>query len=349
MYLQNIYHQCRRSIAYVTVETSDGSESIGTAFHIGQGYFVTAKHVVANNQIIEVGITQPHSKTMEYHAPPLLEEERPRVLKVDVHPVLAEREVDDVAVFRVEQYEGLPSIQLSSIHDIHQSEDLALLSSVLCIGYPPIPLTIHPFQVVVDATISALITIRGSDYLSYVVSATARGGFSGGPIINTDGNAIGLVTDSLVRDGNAVETGFMACLSISAAAELALKCGWDPDEHEYYRDIESLASIKLALASTARLNPHAHDLEMYVYDDDRDVYFEVSCFNEQDRSLAVSAFSAICPLNVNLIENHTLLATPVDNPSPTLLKQASQTARDALCASGYSLVRERFTAGWGWA
>jgi len=349
MNLQKIYHECRRSIAYVTVEMSDGSESIGTAFHIGQGYFVTAKHVVNNNKIIGVGITQPHSKIMEYHAAPLSEAERPRLLKVDLDPVLAESEVDDVAVFRVEQYEGQPSIKLSSIHDMHQSEDLALLSNVLCIGYPPIPLTIHPFQVAVDATVSALITIRGSEYLSYVVSATARGGFSGGPIINDDGKAIGLVTDSLVRDSNAVETGFMACLSISAAAELALKCGWDPDDHEYYRDIESLASIKLALLSTARLNPHAHDLEMYVYDDNRDVFFEVSCFNEQDRSLAVSAFSSICPLNINMTENYTLLATPVDNPSPALLKQASQAAQDALYASGYSLVRERFTDGWGWA
>lgn len=343
MNLQNLYHKCRRSIAYVAVETSEGDATIGTAFHIGQGYFVTAKHVVSKNRIIEVAITQPHNKIMDPHATPLSEDERPRILKVSSAPILAESEVDDVAIFKVEQHEGLPFINLSSIHDMHQSEDLALLSNVLCIGYPAIPLTIHPFQVAVDATVSALITIRGSKYLSYVVSATARGGFSGGPIINNDGKAIGLVTDSLVRDSNAVETGFMACLSISAAADLALQCGWDPDKNEYYRDIESLASIKLALESTARLNPHAHDLKIYVYDDDTDVFIEVCCFNEQDRNLAVSAFSSICPLNVNTTEHDSLLATPVNNSSSALLKQASQAARDALITSGYSLVRERFT------
>ncbi|EIT7132644.1 serine protease [Vibrio natriegens] len=345
--MQKLYHECRSSIAYVTVETNEGLESIGTAFHIGQGYFVTAKHVVDNNKIIEVAVTQPHKNIMDHHDTPLSEDERPRILKVNSDPVLAESEVDDVAVFRVEQYEKLPSIKLSSIHDMHQSEDSALLSNVLCIGYPSIPLTIHPFQVAVDATVSALINIRGSKYLSYVVSATARGGFSGGPIINDEGQAIGLVTDSLVRDSNAVETGFMACLSISAAAELALKCGWDPDESEYNKDIESLASIKLALTSTARLNPHAHDLKMYVYDDGRDVFVEVSCFNEQDRNLAESVFSSLCPLKIHKTENYTLLATPVDNPSPILLKQASKAARDALFTSGYSLVRERFTDGWG--
>lgn len=348
MNLQSCYHQCRRSIAYVAILASDGSHSMGTAFHIGQGYFLTAKHVVENNKITEVAITQPLYKVVDHHAAPLSEDERPRILNVDLGPVLSEN--DDVAVFRVKQYEGLPAIQLSSIHDMHQSEDLSLLSNVLCIGYPPIPLTAHPFQVAVDATVSALITIRGSKYLSFVVSATARGGFSGGPIINDDGKAIGILTDSLVRDSNAVETGFMAGLSISAAADLALECGWAPEENVYYRDIESLAFIKLALSSTAQLNPHAYDLKMYVYDDGRDVYIEVTCMNERDTKLMVSAFSSVCSLNVNMNENHTLLATPKGNPSPSLLKQASQAARDALCASGYSLVRERYTDGWGgWA
>ncbi|WP_027147824.1 S1 family peptidase [Methylobacter tundripaludum] len=343
--MQKVYHKSRRSVAYVTVETSEGIESIGTAFHIGQGFFVTAKHVVENNKIIDVCLTQPQSAVEDLHFSPLPERERPCSLKVDYEPVLASGNMDDVAVFRVAQYEGLPTIPLSSVHDIHQAEDLALLSNVLCIGYPPIPLTIHPFQVAVDATVSAMINIRGSKYLTYVLSATARGGFSGGPIISNDGTAIALVTESLVRDSNAVETGFMACLSITAAADLALSCGWDPDDREFYRDIESLASIKLALSSTAKLNPHAHDAQIYVYDDDRDVYIKISCFSEQDRNLAANAFNSMCPINVNITEAESLLATPSGNPSPGLLEKASQVARDALLATGYCLVRERFSSG----
>jgi hypothetical protein len=344
--LQQVYHECRRSIAYVTVQTSEGDESIGTAFHIGQGYFITAKHVVFNNTIIEVGITQPHNKIVEYHAAPLSEEERPQILKVCLEPVFLESDVDDVAVFKVEKYESIPSILLSSTHDIHQSEDLALLTNVLCVGYPPIPITVHPFQVAVKSTISSLIIMRGSQYLSYVIATMARGGFSGGPIINDRGEAIGVVTDSLCRNDQVVETGFMACISISAAAELALKYGWDPDDHEYYRDIESLATIKLALTNTARLNPHAFDLKLSVYDDNRDVFIEVSCFDESVRNLVISSFSLICPLNINMTEGYSLIATPIDNPPPILLKRAAEAARDMLCASGYSLVRQRFTDGW---
>ena len=344
--MQKLYHENRRSIAYIAVETTNGLESIGTAFHIGQGYFVTAKHVVQNNKIIEVGITQPLSPVKDYHSLPLSDSERPLILKIISEPVLAAGEIDDVAIFQVEQYESIPAVKLDSIHDIHQSEDLALLSNVLCIGYPPIPLTIHPFQVAVDATVSALINIRGSDYLSYIVSATARGGFSGGPIISKEGKAIGIITESLVRDNNAVETGFMSCLSIAAVANLALSCGWSPDEWEYYQDIESLASIKLALPHTKKLNPHAHDMKIYVYDDDRDVFVEISCFNERHRELAVNTFNSMCPLHAVEAKGPNLFATPIDNPSSALLKQASKNTRDALLAAGYCLVRERFSDGW---
>lgn len=344
--MQQIYHKYRRSIAYVTVQTEEGNESIGTAFHIGQGYFITAKHVVFKNTIIEVGITQPHNKIVEYHAAPLSEEERPKILKVCVEPVFLDGHVDDVAVFKVEEYESIPSILLSSMHDIRQSEDLALLTNVLCVGYPPIPITAHPFQVAVKSTVSSLIRMRGSQYLSYVIATMARGGFSGGPIINDKGEAIGVITDSLCHNGQAAETGFMACISISAAAELALKCGWDPDEYEYYRDIESLVTIKLALANTARLNPHAFDLEFSVYDDDRDVFIDVSCYDESIRNLVISSFSKICPLHTNRTEGYSSLATPIDNPSSILLKRAAEFTRDVLCSSGYTLVRERFTDGW---
>jgi hypothetical protein len=137
--LQKLCRECRRSIAYVAVETSGRAAYIGTAFHIGQGYFVTAKHVVQNNKIIEVCITQPHVKVQDYHALPMTGNERPRILTVVSEPVLAESDIDDVAIFQIEQHEDLPALELNSIHDIHQSEDLALLSNVLCIGYPPIP------------------------------------------------------------------------------------------------------------------------------------------------------------------------------------------------------------------
>lgn len=255
--------------------------------------------------------------------------------------------VEDVAVFKVREYSNLPSIALSNVQDIDLSENLVLLSKVLCIGYPPIPLTLHPFQVAVNATVSSLINIRGSSYLSYIISAMPRGGFSGGPIINEEGQAIALITESLCLNNQTSEAGFMSCLSISAATDLALEHGWNPDENTYYQDLESVAFIKLALSDTARLNPYAHDIAIYVYDDDRDVYFEISGVNKTARDLAFEAFNAECPSSVvKLEDNHTLIAFPQDNPSVDLLKKASRASRDALSALGYLLVRERYTEGW---
>ena len=41
-------------MAYVAAQAADGSFRRGSAFHVGEGVFVTARHVVENLRIIEV-------------------------------------------------------------------------------------------------------------------------------------------------------------------------------------------------------------------------------------------------------------------------------------------------------
>src|SRR5450756_1397568 len=41
-------------MAYVAVKNADGGENIGSAFHVGEGVFVTARHVVDGLQIVDV-------------------------------------------------------------------------------------------------------------------------------------------------------------------------------------------------------------------------------------------------------------------------------------------------------
>jgi hypothetical protein len=38
-------------MAYVVVVKPDGSEAIGSAFHVGEGVFVTARHIVEGRQM----------------------------------------------------------------------------------------------------------------------------------------------------------------------------------------------------------------------------------------------------------------------------------------------------------
>jgi hypothetical protein len=343
--MRDVYLKAKGAIAYVVVEKWNGDESIGTAFHIGDGFFITAKHVLEGNRVKEVSITQPLVASTGYHANHLSEETRPRTLNIVGGPWIADGDVD-VAVIRVEAAESIPTIKLSSDHDIYQSEDILLLSPVICIGYPPIPHARHPFQVVVDGRINALVRVRGGTYLTYVISATSRGGFSGGPVIDEAGLAIGLVTESLDKDNQPVENGFLACLSISAAASLALSSGWSPDDSVFYKDIETLAWVKLALPKTARLNPHTYDASIYVYDDDRDVFVSFSSQDPEVLNIAETAFASICPLHEGQPVENELILIPKNNHSASELERAAVAARDALITAGFRVVAEKFSGGW---
>lgn len=345
--MRDIYLNAKGAVACVVVRTKEGDESIGTAFHIGDGYFVTAKHVVEGNVILAVSITQSLGSSSGYHSNHLTDDLRPRTLSLLEGPKLADGDVD-VAVLRVKAENAIPSIRLSSIDDIYLSEENVILSSVVCFGYPPIPLTTHPFQVAVDGRINALIKVRGSDYLTYVISATSRGGFSGGPVLDESGVAIGLVTEALVRNDSGAETGFFTCLSISAAASLALTAGWSPDDKTFYRNIEALAWVKMALPTTNKLNPHSHDVSIYVHDDDRDVYVGFAGNDTEIINVAEAAFSAICPLHEQRIEEGENLWLPKENPPYFELQNAAKAARDSLIKRGFLVVSERFSEGWAY-
>src|SRR6516162_131179 len=56
---RQLYAQHASAMAYIDVEKPDRTRSIGSAFHIGDGVFVTARHVVDGNRILEVKITEP--------------------------------------------------------------------------------------------------------------------------------------------------------------------------------------------------------------------------------------------------------------------------------------------------
>src|SRR5687768_4097318 len=52
-----MYEKYAAGLAYVAVELPNGDQSIGSAFHVGGGVFVTARHVVEKNRILSVTTT----------------------------------------------------------------------------------------------------------------------------------------------------------------------------------------------------------------------------------------------------------------------------------------------------
>ncbi len=338
--MQKLYAQYAGAVAYIDVEDAEKKRGIGSAFHIGDGIFITAKHVIEGKNILEVATT----KRIELIQGSQDESGEPDVTLIDpaVLSIVAgpyEDEFDDVAVFKVD-FEGLllPAIKLGS-HTTHEvSENEFVLSNVIVIGYPPIPFTTTPNQVVASGQVNAVIDVRHSKYVHFVLSTMARGGFSGGVALTESGFALGLITESLGYGESLVETGYMSVLSIDAAVSLAVKhFDFDLRGNGVYRDEDSLIEVKMVNNSLKRLNSRLHNACVYVYDDDRDVFMEFVCDDLPLLQRAFDVFNEVTPIyKVQSMSKDTLLfAQPIKNPPAAVLIQAAEAVKEHFESCGY--------------
>src|SRR4051794_25472985 len=53
---RELYNKYRAAVAYVAIETTHGDQRIGTAYHVGEGIWITARHVVDGNKVLEIGV-----------------------------------------------------------------------------------------------------------------------------------------------------------------------------------------------------------------------------------------------------------------------------------------------------
>ena len=214
---QETYMRAAGAVAFVAIIDGKGDEGIGSAFHIGQGIFVTARHVIDGVTIKEIATTKSARLSEEAGgkvAPP-------RRLEIVDGPYFGPDGLD-VAVFRVDLGDApLPEIAVSQHTDASLGENDLVLSDILVIGYPPIPFKTIPSQVVTLGQINAVVRVRHSPVLHFIASAMARGGFSGGAALDQSGTALALVTESLGQGDMPVETGYMSLLSIEPAVDLA--------------------------------------------------------------------------------------------------------------------------------
>lgn len=54
---RDLFERYAPAVAYVSVRLPSGDEAIGSAFHVGEGAFVTARHVVEGCKILEIANT----------------------------------------------------------------------------------------------------------------------------------------------------------------------------------------------------------------------------------------------------------------------------------------------------
>ena len=183
----------------IVTTNQDGDEGIGSAFHVGEGTFVTARHVVEGMQSASL----LPSDAPWVGSPP-----------IPIQPLFHEDPKIDVAVFCVPQLSHLPAIVLGGHLDDRINDDAFLLNEVVVLGYPPIPLARGPVLIAAKGAISAVVDLRQIDHVHFVLTAMARGGFSGGVVLSEWKFALGVVTMSLIRDDAPAELGYLTVLSV---------------------------------------------------------------------------------------------------------------------------------------
>jgi hypothetical protein len=196
----DVYMCC---VAFLATTKDGGDDAIGTAFHVGDGVFVTARHVVENRTISALNFNDTDAVLLDgphFHRDPLV----------------------DVACLRTRE---IPReyIRLGGHLDDWIGGYEFVLRRTLILGYPPIPFSDRPVPVAslgeINATVDKYV---GSKHPRFIVSTMARGGFSGAPVLfayneadaETSTAALGMVTESLTTDGRVAELGYLSVLTV---------------------------------------------------------------------------------------------------------------------------------------
>ncbi len=155
------------------------NKSSGTAWPVANGYAVTNNHVVANSNSVSL----INTKGEEIIARVVLRDEQ-----------------NDLALLSVIEVDKLPpALPLSGQH-------ARLGASVFTIGYPRLDV-MGKTPKLTDGIVSSIGGLRG-DMSSYQISVPVQPGNSGGPLLNMNGEVVGIVTSMLgtTNDSNGTTT-----------------------------------------------------------------------------------------------------------------------------------------------
>lgn len=221
---KQVLHQLGSAVLYVSVEDARDC-GIASAFHLGQGWFATARHVVEHRKIKKIGRLDVTAKTQKTYAGTLATTTTfPAFSSANISPPIFHSDPKvDVAIFQCEEFQG-PEIRLEL-----RSETLAynefLLEPVLVLGYPPIPFSKEPFLVCIVGEVAAVIEPYHVGRRHFIISGTPRGGFSGGVALtlNAQSTTLGVITESLHSGDGSPESGFLSVVSAEAVKELLLE------------------------------------------------------------------------------------------------------------------------------
>lgn len=215
---RELFEKYAAAVAYVAVERSDGGQHVGTAFHVGEGVFVTARHVVEGFKILEISTTIDWSRPGSSGLLALSRQDveftsfDSRKGTIRAGPYFHSDPSIDVAALLVDGIVA-PTIPLGGHLDDWINDEAFILREVLIMGYPRVPLAKKNVLLATRAEVNAIIDPYTGKHPRFIVSSIARGGFSGGPCMIEWDFALGLVTNSLLIDDKPAELGFMSVIT----------------------------------------------------------------------------------------------------------------------------------------
>jgi hypothetical protein len=148
---------------------------------------------------------------------------------------------------------GTPVVQLGGWLDDWLGDELTL-EPVLIMGYPPIPFGRGPLLVAARAEINTVLDKRTERHPYFIVSAMARGGFSGSLAISEFEAALGVTTESLIMDDQPAQLGYFAVLSVEPVYDCL-------DHHGVLPAVQGMGEIYGGEPSTPRLSRHRRALD----------------------------------------------------------------------------------------
>lgn len=237
--LAELFERYGSAVIYVAVENEDGSHGIGAAFHIGEGVYITARHVVGGKRVLEVGFTMPHFRIPDPKGNVTVHGRKGRYRTIDTGtwrvtrgPFFHPNEAVDIAAFVCDRSDCAVVPLGTHLDDWIGVRDF-ILRDVVIMGYPPVPLSRTPTLIAAKAEVNATVDQYVAPHPHFIVSAMARGGFSGGLCMVEHEFALGVVTEALVYDARPAELGFMAVLTVEPIYvcldenKILPKCQWD--------------------------------------------------------------------------------------------------------------------------
>lgn len=202
---------------------SDGVESMGTAFHIGDGFFLTARHVVEGRAVVDVVVNEGTLSTIHsihYPSDPAVDL---AILSTDFDLSHYMERVKIVGA----DWEKVDAIGIGT-HLDDWVEDGMVLMPVVMMGFPPVPTSRGPLMLAVSGEVNAVLDRYTTPHVHFIVSSPARGGFSGGPVLYAGDGLLGVVTESLQREPERGEPGFAVALSVEPVYVLLAELGIAP-------------------------------------------------------------------------------------------------------------------------